>query len=250
MTIAAAQLARHRGSYGVDAPYVPALMGAAGLVSLAVGGVSWFLGLPGLAIPATYLGAFFVLSTADYLYASIFGKFGVWAELLASLDLEGDEQVLDMGCGRGAVLCMVARLLPRGRAVGIDLWKTADQSGNSPEATGRNAEAEGVADRIELRTGDMRAMPFPDGSFDLVISSLAIHNITDAAGRAKATDEAARVLRPGGTLLIVDISAMREYEERLRQHGLSELARRPLGTRMWFGGPWVAASLVRARKAG
>lgn len=96
-------------------------MGAAGAVSLAVGAVGSLLGLPGLAIPAMYIGAFFGLSTAHYLYTSLVGKFRVWAELLASLDLEGNENALDMGSGRGAVLCMVARLLPQGRAVGIDL---------------------------------------------------------------------------------------------------------------------------------
>jgi ubiquinone/menaquinone biosynthesis C-methylase UbiE len=121
-----------------------------------------------------------------------------------------------VGCGRGAVLLMAAKLLPRGRAVGIDLWKRADQSGNALEVTKRNAELEGVADRVELHTGDMRSLPFEDDSFDLVLSSLAIHNITDVTGRARAIDEAVRVLRPGGRLLIVDIGATSEYEARLR----------------------------------
>jgi ubiquinone/menaquinone biosynthesis C-methylase UbiE len=143
---------------------------------------------------------------------------------------------------------MAAKLLPRGRAVGIDLWKTSDQLGNALEVTKRNAALEGVADRVELRTGDMRALPFDDGSFDLVLSSLAIHNIPDLAGRTKAIDEAARVLRPGGRILIVDINAAREYEARLRQLGMAEVERRSIGPRMWFGGPWVAASLVRARR--
>ena len=94
----------------------------------------------------------------------------------------------------------------------------------------------------------MRALPFDDGSFDVVLSSLAIHNIPDLAGRTKAIDEAVRVLRPGGRILIVDINAMREYEARLRQLGMAEVERRSIGPGMWFGGPWVAASLVRARR--
>jgi len=184
----------------------------------------------------------------DYLYTSRVGKFAVWRELLLQLDLRGDERVLDLGCGRGAVLLMVAKLLPRGRAVGIDLWKSSDQSGNALEVTRRNAELEGVADRVDVRTADMRALPFEDDSFDVVLSSLAIHNIVDAAGRAKAIDEAVRVLRRGGRILIADINATREYEVRLPGRGMSEVERRSLGPRMWFGGPWVAASLVRARK--
>jgi arsenite methyltransferase len=67
--------------------------------------------------------------------------------------------VLDLGCGRGAVLVLVAKLLPRGTAAGIDLWLTQDQSGNAVGATWRNAEAEGVADRVELVTGDIRWLP-------------------------------------------------------------------------------------------
>ena len=85
-----------------------------------------------------------------------------------------------MGCGRGAVLLMAAQHLTTGRAVGVDLWRTVDQSGNSAEATRRNAVAEGVADRVELHTADMTALPFEGNSFDLVLSSLAIHNIRGA----------------------------------------------------------------------
>src|SRR5438270_621724 len=56
-----------------------------------------------------------------------FRKFAVWAELLDRLDLRGDERLLDVGCGRGAVLLMAARRLPRGRAVGVDVWSARDQ---------------------------------------------------------------------------------------------------------------------------
>jgi hypothetical protein len=70
-----------------------------------------------------------------------------------------------------------------GRAVGVDLWRGVDQSGNSAEATRRNAIAEGVADRVELHTGDITALPFAENSFDVVVSSLAIHNISGGLSR-------------------------------------------------------------------
>ena len=232
----------------MDAPYVPLFLGAGVVLALVIAIASAFAGVAGLAVAAGYFAFFMLLSVADYLYASLFGKFAVWAEVLRSLELRGDERLLDLGCGRGAIVLMAAKLIPRGHAVGIDLWKTSDQLGNALDVTKRNAELEGVADRVDLRTGDMRALPFADGSFDVVVSGLAIHNIRDAAGRAKAIDEAVRVLRPGGRILIVDINASREYEALLRQLGMAEVERRSLGPRMWFGGPWVAASLVRARK--
>jgi len=54
-------------------------------------------------------------------------KFVVWAQLLDGLRLRGDERVLDIGCGRGALLMMAGQHLATGHAVGIDLWKTGDQ---------------------------------------------------------------------------------------------------------------------------
>src|SRR4051794_13314820 len=154
-----------------------------------------------------YLPALALISAVDaaYLYTTLRGKFVVWAELLDGLNLRGDERILDLGCGRGAVLLMAAQHLTSGRAVGVDLWRGVDQSGNSEEATRRNAVAEGVAERVELHTADVTALPFEDNSFDVVVSSLAIHNIGGRAGREKAIDEAVRVLRPGGRLLIADI---------------------------------------------
>ena len=248
MTATAADLGQRRGEYGIDAPYVPLWMGVGAAAGIGVFFAGSAVSVPAIAVPAGYIGLVFLLSVADYVYTSRVGKFDVWAELLLSLDLRGDEHVIDLGCGRGAVLLMVAKLLPWGRAVGVDLWKTSDQSGNALGATKRNAELEGVAVRVDLRTADMRALPFHDESFDVAVSSLAMHNIPEADGRASAIDEAVRVLRPGGRILIADINAIREYETRLRQRGLTEIRVRSLGPRMWFGGPWVATRLVSARK--
>jgi len=244
----AANLDRRRGEYGIDAPYVPLWMGAGVVAAIAVFFIGSALSIPAVAVPALNIGLALAASVADYLYTSRVGKFAVWRGLLLSLDLRGDERVLDLGCGRGAVLLMVAKLLPRGRAVGIDLWKSSDQSGNALEVTRRNAELEGVADRVDLRTGDMRALPFEDESFDVVLSSLAIHNIPDAAGRAKAIDEAVRVLRRGAA------SSSRTSTRRASTKCNCGNAACPRSSdARWaracgFGGPWIAASLVRARK--
>jgi SAM-dependent methyltransferase len=233
--------ARRRGSYGIDAPYllpIPVLLIAFNIIDGVISGTLW-----------PFVAALLLTACAGLgLYASRRGKFQVWSELIDQLDLKGDEQILDMGCGRGAVLLLAAQQLMTGRAVGVDLWRKLDQSGNSVDAAWRNSIAEGVADRVDLHTADMRALPFEDESFDLVVSSVAIHNINGRAGRNRAVEEAVRVLRPGGRLMIADIWGTREYRAHLVELGMIDVTRRGLGWRMWWTGPWVATRLVTATK--
>lgn len=250
--VSADRLARRRGDYGFDAPYVPIIFLVIGVVLVGLTVASfWLFKQPILAVVCLTYAVYMLLSAASYIYTTRVGKFRVWAELLTGLHLRGDEQVADLGCGRGAVLLMAAQLLPDGKVTGIDLWKTRDQSGNDPAETQRNAVREGVdAQRIELLTADMRNIPLPDGSCDLVLSSLAIHNIPSAAGRVQAIDEAVRLLKPGGRLLIADIRATSVYVERLCQRGMASVQQRNLGWRFWYGSPFVAAKLVSAEKPG
>src|SRR5262249_26126635 len=112
----------------------------------------------------------------------------------------------------------------------------------------RNASLEGVADRVVIETGDMRALPFPDAAFDLVVSSLAIHNISGGAERDKAIAEAWRVLKPDGRLVIADIRATAAYASALQRLGASDVMRRSLGWRFWYGNPFASTSLVTATK--
>jgi ubiquinone/menaquinone biosynthesis C-methylase UbiE len=114
-----------------------------------------------------------------------------------------------------------ARRLRTGRAIGIDLWRSEDLGGNSPAAAQANAEAEGVADRVRFETADMRVLPLPNASIDVVLSQAAVHNIDEASGRRQALEEVARVLRPGGTVLLADIRHLDEYAGVLRERGLA-----------------------------
>jgi len=111
------------------------------------------------------------------------------------------------------------------------LWQAKDQSGNTEAAARRNADVEGLADRV-----------------DLVVSNLALRNVPDADDRAGALAEALRVLRPGGRLLLADALHTSAYAHALRAAGAEDVSVRPLGPRVWFGGPWFVLKMVTARK--
>ena len=223
MSELATDFIRPRGRYGVDGDYrvISAPVAFAGylllcLAAAVVAGLWLAAGrtLPGLG--AAVLAVVLIGAALSVWRFSRRGKFEVWARLLIDLQLRGDERVLDLGCGRGAVLLAAAKLVPRGCAVGVDIWR-ADQTGNSEQATWANADAEGVADRVELHTRDMTDLEFPDESFDLIVSSLAIHNLPNNGARRSAIAEAVRVLRPGGRVVIADIGFTRRYAAWLRR---------------------------------
>lgn len=159
---------------------------------------------------------------------------------------KGTEEVLDIGCGRGLLMLAAARNLKQaaienslydekndketsskvGVVIGIDIWSTRDQYENSPSNLLENARLEGVEPFIKYKTADARSLPFEDDTFDIILSSLAIHNIHEGDSspqaqeeRKKAIYEAIRVLKPGGRLGIYDILyAESEYEPLFSSH--------------------------------
>jgi arsenite methyltransferase len=253
MTVA--DLRHHKADYGYDGDYskvsAPVVAGITALTSaglLASAARSLLRGKRVTAAVTGGTGAAIATTAAMFIRTTRVGKFEVWAEILDGLRLHGDETVLDLGCGRGAVLLATAKLLPHGRAIGVDIWR-ADQTGNSQQNTLGNAELEGVADRVEVRTADITDLPFDDNSVDVIVSSLVVHNIPSSAARAKAISEAARVLRPGGQLALADIFNTNHYAGQLRELGWTDTRRRNLGWRMWWG-PWMGTHLVTATKPG
>ena len=237
-----------RGRYGIDGGLAGVAFFALVLAGAAATGVwaAWHR-RPGLAALAGVAGAAAAGSAASYLYSTGPGKLSVWAQVLDELSLRGDEHLLDVGCGRGAVLMLAARRLPGGRAVGADVWRRRDQSGNSRAAAERNAVAEGVSERVDIVDADARDLPFPSASFDVVVSSLAISNIRGAQGRGVALQEAMRVLRPGGRMRIIDEGAD-QYAAVLRDAGCAGVTVQRLDWRTWYGIPGHRMTLVAASK--
>src|SRR5580692_9377885 len=155
-----------RGDYGYDAPYFPVIFGFFSVAAGIGATIAWWQGAIRPAMRMTFCFVFFLANTSSFLYTTRRGKFIEWDRILDHLDLRGDEEVLDMGCGRGAVLTAVACRLTTGRVTGVDIWRTKDQSGNARDVTLRNASLEGAGERVQIETGDMRELRYPDAAFD------------------------------------------------------------------------------------
>jgi ubiquinone/menaquinone biosynthesis C-methylase UbiE len=214
-----------RADYGVDAPtairnlLIVCALGILSLITRAAG--VWDRESPFalLGRPLISAGLACGVMAGWMIWSSKFGKVREREAFLDLLEWRGDERVLDVGCGRGLFLIGAARRLTTGRAMGIDIWQAEDLSGNKPAAPLDNARIEGMADRVEVQTADARKLPFDDASFDVVLSSVALHNIYDAGERQTAVREIARVLKVGGRVLIVDVRHLSEYARTLRDAG-------------------------------
>jgi ubiquinone/menaquinone biosynthesis C-methylase UbiE len=169
------------------------------------------------------IGAAFLLTSIVMYVSSRLVKPKLRDQLLDKISWRGDERVLDVGCGRGLMLIGAAKRLKTGRATGADIWSQEDLKENTPEALKANAQAEGVAERIKVDNADARKLPYPDGHFDVVLSSLAIHNIKEVAEREKALAEMWRVLKAGGTMVIYDIFHVSDYVKFLAAKGAAIL---------------------------
>jgi ubiquinone/menaquinone biosynthesis C-methylase UbiE len=120
----------------------------------------------------------------------------------AYLDLLGvtaGERVLDVGCGSGVVTREIARRVgANGRVIGLD---------PSPGLLGVAhdlAREEGLGDRVDFREGSALRLPFPDGSFDVVVCVTVLAHVSGGEG---AVPELARVVRPGGRVGVYDFDS-------------------------------------------
>jgi len=224
----------------LDGPPIIRNFVVAGVIFIALGGILYLsLGSVQSGIATILLGwgllvgILQLLSAGLMIRSSKIGKLRQREKLMDLVDLHGPETVLDAGCGRGLLLNAAARRLTTGKAVGLDIWQAEDLSDNRPEVTLANAEAEGVADRVEVKTGDMQQLPFLDGTFDVAVASMAIHNIRERDGRAKAVREIARVMKPGGRVALQDFMRTDEYAQTLRDMGWVDVERSGLNFTMW-----------------
>ena len=111
--------------------------------------------------------------------------------------VERGTRVLDVACGSGDTALLLARELDC-VVVGVDLGARAI------EQAAVAARAAGFEDRARFALGDAEALPLADGGFDVVLSECSLCTFPD---KGRAVAEMARVVRPGGTIAIADVTA-------------------------------------------
>lgn len=103
--------------------------------------------------------------------------------------------VLDVGCGPGTLALELAQRAPGLAITGVDI--SADMVAQARAAAARS----GLGGKVSFETADGAALPFPDSSVDLVVSTLSMHHWER---KAAVLAELARVVRPGGSIRIYD----------------------------------------------
>ena len=123
--------------------------------------------------------------------------------------------ILDVGCGTGKLLKSARSRFPDARLVGVD----------AAEEMVKYAQSTTPAGTIEFRQATAEGLPFPNGSFDLVFSTMTFHHWQD---QARGAAEVARVLTPGGRWLLADFVAsgfMKPVRALLKIHQFPDRAR-------------------------
>lgn len=159
--------------------------------------------------------------------------FRQWGPIIAgAAGIGPGDRVLDVACGTGVLACAALdRTGPRGRVVGLDL----------------NADMLSVARRkstaIEWRDGRAESLPFPDGSFDAVVSQFGLMFFED---RPTALREMMRVLRPGGRMAVAVCDGL---DQSPGYATLADLLQRLFGDRVAdaFRAPFVLGDPERLR---
>ncbi|WP_029117284.1 class I SAM-dependent methyltransferase [Mycobacterium sp. URHB0044] len=140
-------------------------------------------------------GLDFLLPSYDLL-TRVLGMRPVYDALVAQAELFDGAKVLEIGCGTGNLTMKAKRAHPGVRLTGFD---------PDPRALARARRKAGRAAGVQFDQGYAQELPYADGSFDRVLSSMMLHHLDDDV-KAAAIAESFRVLRPGGSIHVADVT--------------------------------------------
>ncbi len=154
-------------------------------------------------IPALRFG--WLTPLYDFAQRWIFRESMFKTKMVEQAHIEYGHRVLDLGCGTATLTVLIKEMHPQAQVVGLD---------GDPEVleTARSKAAKAGVN-ITFDQGMTFALPYPDGSFDRVLSSLMFHHL-NRENKYKTMSQVLRVLRPGGEFLLADLG---------KQHGLAYL---------------------------
>lgn len=167
----------------------------------------------GLAIVLPFLAvvaAFFLLVAIYFAYARYsFSPQGrnlqnqIRALILSNLDWNGAGQILDIGCGSGALTIELAQKYPKAHVIGVDNW--GGQWEYSKRVCEKNAVTEGVTKQVIFQNANAAKLPFNDESMDVVVSNLVFHEVAGVRDKKELVREALRVLKENGKFVFQDL---------------------------------------------
>jgi SAM-dependent methyltransferase len=169
-----------------------------------------FLGL-------TLISPFFVVFVVLFLFVCIYFAYAryvfspqggnlqeqVRGLVLSNLDWKGGGQIVDIGCGSGALAIELAKKYKGIRVLGIDSW--GKQWEYSKKVCEKNAEIEGVTTQVTFQKASAAALPFDDESIDVVVSNFVFHEVSGVNDKKELIREALRVVKKGGKFVFQDL---------------------------------------------
>jgi ubiquinone/menaquinone biosynthesis C-methylase UbiE len=213
----------NKPQYGIDAPGVIRNLLLAGIAISCIAIFFPLIKIGSVSIDASGLiwsGGGCCFGGLLMLAYSLYGKFKHRDRMLNYVTWKGNEQVLDIGTGKGLLMIGAAKRLTTGKSIAIDIWNEEDLSGNNMQSALNNAEIEGVSDKVEIKNENVMDMSFADNTFDVILTNMCIHNIYNVEGRKTACKEIGRVLKTGGTAIVSDWRHVKEYNRNFKALGL------------------------------